>query len=146
MGYEFFECEGFSVLTNKWVRYIEGDTVWVIGRLGETKRFFLDCRFRVDRFANTDNHPEFDYVVSGQNGIVFFPTPEITRARWFKQLLTITSDLSVGLQAIHDSIVLEGLAREYQSTLAIQRDPMDRPASSVISESAALGSPTARIR
>jgi hypothetical protein len=120
MGYEFFECEGFSVLTNKWVRYIEGDIVWVIGRLGGTRRFFLDCRFRADRYGNTDGHPDFDYIVSGKEGIVFFPTPEVTRARWFKHLLTITSDLSVGLQAMHDPVVLEGLHEEYRSTLAVQ--------------------------
>lgn len=126
MGYEFFECEGFSVLTNKWVRYIERDIVWVIGPLRGTRRFFLDCRFRVDRFANTDNHPAFDYVASGQDGIVFFPTPEITRARWFEHLLTITSDFSVGLQAMHDPEVLERLSREYQNTLAIQKRTDER--------------------
>jgi hypothetical protein len=109
MGYEFFECQGFAVSTNKWLRDMEGDIVWVIGRLGGTQRYFLDCRFRISRYENAADDSEFDYVVSGTDGIVFFPTPEITRLPWFTRLMQITSRLSVGLQAVNDPEVLSGL-------------------------------------
>lgn len=82
MGYEFWECEGFSVLTNHKYNDLRGDIVWVIGRSKGRSSFYLDCRFRVDHVAASDDG-DFDHRVSGTNSFVFFPYTRLNTKSWF---------------------------------------------------------------
>lgn len=122
MGFEFYECEGFAILTNKRVRDLVGDIVWDVGRLGGTTRYFLDCRFRVTHLGPADPTSGFSLRVSGDDGLLFGPALEITAKPWFEELRRVTGNFSVGFQSIKDSAVRSGLSAEYDGARAIQRD------------------------
>lgn len=119
MGYEFYECDGFSVVFGKHLRDLTGDVVWVIGRPWGTRRYFLDSRFRVERMAPSD-HPEFGTEASAGDGFLFFPPAEVTRRPWFRRWCELTGHMSTGIQRVKDTVVLEGLRKEYETAKAIQ--------------------------
>jgi len=62
----------------------------------------------------------FAYRVSGEEGFVFFPHSRLNTKHWFQQLLQINPNLSLGLQVVHDAVVLAGLRKEYESAKAWQ--------------------------
>ena len=121
MGYEFFECTEFAILTDKSVRDLIGDVVWVVGRKRDTRRFYLDVRFRVTLHKPAPRDSGFRYWVGAQDGTVFFPTPEVTKLRWFPRLQMATNDFTLGFQHIIDPVVLVGLRAAHDETLALQR-------------------------
>lgn len=120
MGYDFWECEGFSVLTNHHYKHLIGDFVWVIGRPRGRQSFFLDCRFKVSSMNPLDTDPDFALEVSGNDGFVFYPDRPLNGLKWFKRLREINPNFSLGLQVVNDAAVLEGLKQEYSHAKALQ--------------------------
>lgn len=119
MGYEFWQCRGYSVLTNRRYNDLCGDIVWVIGRPRGHSSYYLDCRFKVDR-VEARHTGRFAYCVSGTNGFVFFPYSRLNTKPWFRRLLEINPHLAMGLQVVHDAVVLAGLDEEYTCAWAWQ--------------------------
>jgi hypothetical protein len=120
MGYEFWECKGFKVLTNHHYKHLKGDFVWVLGRPSDTESFYLDCRFKVTELRPVADDPDFDLEVSGTDGFVFYPDRRLNPLPWFKRLREINPNFSLGLQVVNEPIVIQGLIAEYTRNLAIQ--------------------------
>jgi hypothetical protein len=127
MGYEFWECQGFSVLTNHKYNHLENDVVWVFGRPSGATAYYLDCKFRIASVTTLPTGADFRYRVSAMDGFVFFPYVRLNNKPWFKRLLAINPHLSLGLQVVNDSLVLQGLKNEYEVAKGWQDASVQKP-------------------
>ena len=119
MRHEFVEIAGFAVVTSKYIRDLEGNIVWTIGRPRGSKSYYLDSRFKVETVED-GNFDGFRFRLSACTGFLFFPVPSLGRFAWFKELLRSTAHFSVGLQQVTDRGIVEGLQRELQKSRLVQ--------------------------
>jgi hypothetical protein len=96
--------EPFHVSTDKKVRNLEGDTVWLIAGEGSPRVYTLCFRFTVDDVAE-DADPDFTYCLSGCNGRSFEPPVALNRYAWFQRLFRSTGHLAFGLTRLDDATV-----------------------------------------
>lgn len=120
MGYEFWECRGFAVLTNHRYRNLTGDIVWVIGRPSGKRSFYLDCRFRVQRIGALAKGAGFRYEISADDGFAFYPDRQLNNRSWFQKLLEVNPNLSLGLQVVGDLSIVRGLQFEFELAKELQ--------------------------
>ena len=74
MGYSYAHENGkpFTILTNKPVAELIGQTVWLITGEGRPRQYALASRFIVDQVGEAD-HAHFRYFVRGMKGKAFVP-------------------------------------------------------------------------
>lgn len=118
MGYEFDEIgngpgeeQELSVLTNKLVRDLRGDVVWMVSRRTNRPTYYLYGKFRVSR-QNSHVEREYKYEIEGTGTILPKPIPLGCRL-WFEKLLTINPNLSQGFQSILDREIIIGLQKAF---------------------------------
>jgi hypothetical protein len=108
MGVDFTHVDTFGILTNKLVRDLVGDIVWMIGRETRSETYWLYGRFRVSRSGAADDD-YFKYEVQGDDGYWFDPPVALDEEPWFTTLLQKTANFSTGFQSLKDEDVVKGL-------------------------------------
>jgi hypothetical protein len=108
MEHDFTSVNTFGILTNKRVRDLPGDIVWMIGRKDSSAAYWLYGRFRVNHAGLTDDS-FFRYEVQGVDGYWFRPPMRLDTESWFPELLKCTANFSTGFQSIKDDILVKGL-------------------------------------
>ena len=118
MGYRCGEGETgrFEMLTDKPIRHLLDNTVWLIAGEGRRspKRYFLCKRFIVDHVGE-DPEGRFKYCASGEHGIRFRPLVPLDEYPWFHDLKASVQNFSLGVREIDGRYVaeLETLARAH---------------------------------
>jgi hypothetical protein len=118
MDYEFDEVGGgpgddieLSIYTNKLVRDLAGDVVWLISRRISGPPYVLYGKFRITGQGEAD-HEYFRYEVAGKGTHLKRPI-KLDRLPWFQRLLQINPHLSQGFQSVKEPEVITGLQASF---------------------------------
>lgn len=93
-----------SIVTNKKINDLPGDTIWLIAGEGKPRTYTVCGRFVVDGVEQIDD-PEFDYVISGHEGYRFRRYAVLHDCSWFPELLRRTNNFSLGLSRLTEAEV-----------------------------------------
>jgi len=101
MGYECGESgyEHMIMLTNKPVRHLTGNTVWLIAGKYKPRRYYLCATFVVDDIGPT-NKAGFRFFASGRKGTRFKPLLAIDEEPWFDEFRRSQANFSLGVREI----------------------------------------------
>ena len=100
----------FGIVTNKPVKGLIGETVWLLTGAGRPRNYYLVSRFVVDKTGHLDIG-RFRNFASGIEGQDFTPPIEIGGMDWFPELLKTCGRFSLGLLAIKSDIIIKGFQK-----------------------------------
>jgi Domain of unknown function (DUF3883) len=115
MGYSLNEDSAqepvFSIVTNKPVRTLLGDRIWLITGEGRPRKYYLYETFIVDAI-DRDKEKESPYTnkASGTEGQHFQPMIRLDDQPWFDALRRSQGNFAFGLQAIKDLLLINALS------------------------------------
>jgi hypothetical protein len=115
MGYSADEVTELCFVTNKGVRNLIGDRVWLIQGAGKPRRYVLRGTFIVAS-TGPDNDDGFRHVVHGEQGKLFKPQIPIGALPWFERFKKSQGNFAFGLQRIGDEAVI----RELKNIAAVE--------------------------
>jgi hypothetical protein len=105
MGYDAEACDSFSHYTNKRIKNLIGDTVWVItGEPGYPKQYYLVSCFIVEAITPAD-HGDFGLILRGQ-GRKLEPMAHLNDLDWFPQFRRRMGNFALGLQRVKDPEII----------------------------------------
>ncbi len=108
IGYPASEINELSVVTNKNVRSVEGDRVWILTGEGIPRKFYA-VGFFIVREVSASGHKRYSTRLSGTDGQLFNPFIEIGDEEWFHHLKRTMGNFSFGFQAITKERFVRGL-------------------------------------
>ncbi len=108
MGYQYTVSSDKQeyILTNKPVKHVIGNTVWVV--TFEAEHDYSLASVFVVSSADEWNEAGFKHRISGR-GHSFYPWKRIKHLSWFAKLMTATGNFGLGLQEVSDAVVVKGL-------------------------------------
>ena len=107
MGYPYPLSVDQRVLTNKPVKHVIGNTVWVVSFKGASRDYSLAGAFQVAEIGET-HEAGFRHFVAGK-GHLFSPWPSIKDMEWFQEIMRVTGHFGLGLHDVKESAVIAGL-------------------------------------
>jgi hypothetical protein len=112
MGYPASQLESPRILTNKSVRNLPGQTVWLISGEGQRQRsYYLAAVFEVDRtFMGSSAYAGFKNSAQGP-GLLFGETICLDRLSWFEDLKKKLINFRNGLTELTDDLAVYELQR-----------------------------------
>ncbi|WP_321463162.1 hypothetical protein [uncultured Vibrio sp.] len=111
MGYPAIDVDDLGIYTKKPKEFVEGsinEKVWLIAGEGKPRRYFLRACFDINAYADSDR-PDFEYKVTGKNGQLLSPMPEIGAEKWFDELIKSQGNFAFGFNRINRENVVKGL-------------------------------------
>lgn len=85
MGYGPETLDELRMYTNKGVKVLPSNCVWVISASNKPQRYHLTSVFKVDDISEgAYDHPDFKNTARGTSGRVFGATLEIGSEPWFR--------------------------------------------------------------
>jgi hypothetical protein len=111
MGYSASDLVNPRLVTNKGVRQLPGNTVWLVSGEGirSPKVFYLGGVFKVDRIAESCyEHPDFKNSAHGI-GQIYGESLLLTGIEWFEKFKAQQSNFRNSLTEITDALVVTEL-------------------------------------
>ena len=94
----------FVVATNKRVRNLVGQQLWVICGEGKPRQYYLCKQYRIDEVVAGDDE-DFRFLVRGVEGVRYQPPCALNHLPWFYAFRRSQSNFSFGLNPIHPDFV-----------------------------------------
>lgn len=112
MGYSASAMLDPRMFTDKSVRYLSSNAVWLISGEGKSpKTFYLAAVFKPNRTSmGTYDHPSFKNAAYGI-GHIFGETIKLNGMPWFETLKAVQHNFKNGLFEVTDSKVIDELRR-----------------------------------
>jgi hypothetical protein len=105
MGEDCDADDEFSILTNKSVKRLPGNTVWLVAGKGRNpRRYFLCEVFVVDQVGLADVE-RFKFFASGHNGYAFRPLFALDEEPWFPEFRERMQRFSLGLRELPSEFI-----------------------------------------
>jgi hypothetical protein len=104
----YYPSNEFGIVTNKPVKNLLGETVWLVSRQGNPSQYILCEAFVVDEI-DSGGGDGFKHSVTGVRGWSFRKPVVIDDKRWFEVLRRATGNFAFGLQPMNDKRVVKGL-------------------------------------
>lgn len=110
MGYPAIDVEKLAIHTSKPVdkNKIEDSRIWLIAGEGSPRSYFLRATFKIGGFAPSPK-PNFEHCVTGTDGQLFDPMPNLTNEAWFPDFRKAQGNFAFGFNAISNPGVVAGL-------------------------------------
>jgi hypothetical protein len=113
MGYSLNEDSDqepvFSIVTNKPVRTLLGDRIWLITSEGRPRKYYLYETFLVDAIDRDEESP-YTNIAKGAEGQHFHPMIRLDDQPWFDAFRKSQGNFAFGLQAIKDPLHIHALS------------------------------------
>lgn len=109
MGYPASKLTSPQIFTNKSVRAVGGNTVWLVSAEGDSspKKYFLAAAFKVvHTSSSTYKHPDFKNWASGI-GHIYGETIPLSGQPWFEEFKDAQLNFKNGLSLIEDAEVID---------------------------------------
>jgi hypothetical protein len=112
MGYSISAMSEPHIFTDKSVKYLPSNTVWLISGEGKSpKTFYLAAAFKPHRTTSgTYDHPDFKNAAYGV-GRIFGESIQLNGLPWFEALKADQQNFRNGLFEITDSNIIEALTK-----------------------------------
>ncbi len=110
MGRNLRDGDPFSVLTNKPVQHLPGNTIWFVeGEISEQehKQFLLSSWFLVDEIGESRD-TDFRFFASGK-GSLFEPAVPLNDQEWFPGFFKSLGHFGLGLRDVTDARFIDEL-------------------------------------
>ncbi len=111
MGYPALDINNLAIYTNKKVTLdtYQNSRIWLIAGEGSPRKYFLRATFRIGDVIDSDK-PEFQHLITGTDGQLLDPMPDITNEKWFPSFIKTQGNFSFGFNLIKDSVVVKNLS------------------------------------
>lgn len=112
MGYSASTMPEPRMFTDKSVKNVSGNAVWLISGEGKSpKSFYLAAVFKSNRTSTgTYDHPKYKNAAYGP-GHIFGETIEVTRLPWFQQLKSDQKNFKNGLSEVTNVAIIAELQK-----------------------------------
>lgn len=110
MGYPAINIDNLAIYTKKSLDGKNGSRIWLIAGEGSPRKYYLRATFLICNVEPSDN-PEFISRVTGTDGQLFDPMPQLNNEVWFSDFVEEQGRFAFGFNKTKNHEAIEGLRK-----------------------------------